>query len=153
MAILNTSFNLHVFSMGGWLPPPCPVTMTAFPTRVKGMITLGFCFCFCLFCFVFFFFLVSSALAGKTHRDFVGCCCCLLWNQVNIWLYLPRALMDFNQSWVIDATWEPSFVDEVRGHISWSKVIWGQVVRLVESVKVVSIWKVEVGLEPNLFYW
>ena len=25
--------------------------------------------------------------------------------------------MDFNQSWVIDATWEPSFVDEVKGQI------------------------------------
>ena len=44
--------------------------------------------------------------------------------------------MDFNTSWVIYATWEPSFVDEVRGHIS--KVIWGQVVRLVENVKVAS---------------
>ena len=26
--------------------------------------------------------------------------------------------MDFNQSWVIDATWEPSFVDEVKGQMS-----------------------------------
>ena len=37
--------------------------------------------------------------------------------------------MDFNQSWVIDATWEPSFVDEVKGHITRSKVILDQVVR------------------------
>ena len=53
-------------------------------------------------------------------------CCLLLLSVVkraNIWLYLPHALMDFNQSWVIDATWEPSFVDEVKGHISRSKVI------------------------------
>ena len=28
--------------------------------------------------------------------------------------------MDFNQSWVIDAIWEPSFVDAVKGHISRS---------------------------------
>ena len=64
---------------------------------------------------------VSPALAGKAHSyHFVPCCCCcllLLWNQVNIWLYLPHALMDFNQRLIIDETWEPSFVDEVKGHI------------------------------------
>ena len=49
--------------------------------------------------------------------------------------------MDFNQSWVIDATWEPSFVDKVKGYISRSKVIYGQVVRLVENVKVASFEK------------
>ena len=77
---------------------------------------------------------VSPDLAGKTHRDhFVPCSsCCLLLSvvkRVNIWLYLPHALMGFNQSWVIDATWEPSFVDEVKSRISRLKVIWGQVVR------------------------
>ena len=68
---------------------------------------------------------LSPALAGKTRRDhFVPCCCLLsVVKRVNIWLYLPHALMDFNQSWVIDATSEPSFVDEVKGHISRSKVI------------------------------
>ena len=74
-----------------------------------------------------FYFIVSPARAGKT-----GSLCWLLLSvvkMVNIWLYLPHALMDFNQSWVIDATWEPSFVDEVKGNISRSKVIWGQVVR------------------------
>ena len=44
----------------------------------------------------------------------VFCCCA---KKVNIWLYLPHALMDFNQSWAIDSTWEPLFVDEVKGHI------------------------------------
>ena len=43
-----------------------------------------------------------------------------------------------NQSWVIDATWELSFVDKVKGHISRSKVIRGQVVRKAENVKVTS---------------
>ena len=76
-------------------------------------------------------FIVSPALEGKTHwitLSTVVCCCCLLWEQVKIWL--PHALMDFNQSWVIDATWEPSFVDKVKGHISRSKVMWGQKDRL-----------------------
>ena len=31
VAILDTSFNLHVFSMEGWLPPPYPVTLMAYP--------------------------------------------------------------------------------------------------------------------------
>ena len=57
---------------------------------------------------VFAFFFVLPALAGKTRRDrFVHCC--LLCKQVNIWLYIPHALMDFNQSWVIDATWKSIF--------------------------------------------
>ena len=79
---------------------------------------------------------VSPALAGKTHRDhFVPCCCLLMLSvvvvvvvlsvvkRVNIWLYLLNALMNFNQSWIIDATWEPSFADEVKGNKSRSKVI------------------------------
>ena len=49
----------------------------------------------------------SPALAGKTHTNRFVPCCCLLWKQVNVWLYLPHALMDFNQSWVIDAIWKP----------------------------------------------
>ena len=79
------------------------------------------------------FVFVPPALAEKTHRDrfvpYCCCCCLLLWKQVNIWLYLPHALMDSNKSWVIDATWKLSYVDEVRGHLSRSNFIWGQVVR------------------------
>ena len=38
MAISNTSFNLHAFSMEGWLPSPHPVTLTVYPTpEVRGM--------------------------------------------------------------------------------------------------------------------
>ena len=108
---------------------------------------------------------MSSTLAWKTHRDhIVGCCCLLLlvvivvcrcclllWKQVNIWLYLPHALMDFNQSWVIDATREPSFVDEVKCHISRSKVIWVRwSCKIGWKCEIGLIWKVEVRLEPNL---
>ena len=57
--------------------------------------------------------MLSSQKCNVTNHGFA----------LNIWLYLPHALMDFNQSWVIDATWEPSFVDVVKGHISRSKVI------------------------------
>ena len=72
--------------------------------------------------------------------------------RVNISLYLPHALMDFNQCWVIDATWEPSFVDVVKGHIkvkgylrSSCKIGW--------KCENGLIWKVEVQFEPSLIYW
>ena len=54
--------------------------------------------------------------------------------------------MDFNQSGVIDATWktwEPAFVDEVKGHISRSKVIYGQVVRFSQNKKFTSFEKLK----------
>ena len=89
-------------------------TKTTAPWKENGLI------CFCVACL--------SRHIGITLSPVV-CWCCLLWKGVNIWLYLPHGLMDFNQSWVIDATWEPSFVDVVKGHISRSKDIWGQVVR------------------------
>ena len=33
---------------------------------------------------------------------------------------------DWNQTWVIGATWAPSLVDEVKDHISRSRIIYGQ---------------------------
>ena len=113
-------------------------------------------FLFCLVNFIIKHFrniFVSPALAGKRHKEitlstFVVFLLLLLWKHVNIWLYRPHTSMDFNQSWVIDATWEPSFVDEVKGYISRSKVIWGQVVRCeneseTENVKVASFEKLK----------
>ena len=103
-----------------------------------------FLFYFSLFIFLFFIFFfcksdvplfVSFALAGKRSL------CPLLpvvvchEKRVNIWLYLPHDLVDFNQSWVIGATWKPSytwFIDKiwkpsyvhaVKDHKSKSKVI------------------------------
>ena len=52
--------------------------------------------------------------------------------------------MEFHLSWIKDATWEPAFVYEVEGHTSMSKVMWGQVVRYAETVKVASFKKVEI---------
>ena len=34
---------------------------------------------------------------------------------------------DYNQSWVKDAIRVPSYVNEVKGHVLWSRVIWGQI--------------------------
>ena len=82
-------------------------------------------------------------IIGITLSPIVCCVLMLLWKRVNFWLYLPHALMDFNQSWVIDATWEPSFVDEVKSHISRSKVIWDW------KYENGLIWKVEIQLHLN----
>ena len=84
----------------------------------------------------------------------VVCCCCLLWKQVNIWLYLPHALMDFNQSWVIYRCnmgtlicwWSQRSYIKAKGHLRSScKICW--------KCESGPIWKVEVWLEPNLVYW
>ena len=90
-------------------------------------------------------FIVSAALAGKTHtcRDRFVHCCLLLWKQVNIWLYLPHALMDFNQSWVIcnmgtlTCWWGQRSHIKVKGHLRSScKIGW--------KCESGLIWKVEV---------
>ena len=86
---------------------------------------------------------------------FVPCCCLLMLSvvkRVNIWLYFPHALMDFNQSWVIDATWEPSFVDEVKGHIKVKGHLRSSCM-IGWKCENGLIWKVEVWFEPNLVYW
>ena len=80
----------------------------------------------------------------------VFCCCCCE-NRLNIWLQLPHALMDINQSWVIDAAWELLFVDEVKGHISRSKVIWGQVVRSAKHVQLASFKKLKSNWNQTWF--
>ena len=151
--------------------------------------------------YVVYLAVFSCVLAGKTHSDhFVHCCCLSLWKQVNIWLYLPRALMDFNQSWIrcnlgtlicwcsqrshikvkghlrssckigwkcesgltwkVESDWNQTwFIDimgtftdihAVKGHISRSKVIWGQV-RQAENVNMASFVKLEVRFEQTWF--
>ena len=60
--------------------------------------------------------------------------------------------MDFNQSWVVGVTWEPSFVDEVKGHnIPRSKVIRGQAVRWAQNVKFTSFEKLRTDWNQTWF--
>ena len=40
---------------------------------------------------------------------------------------------DYNQTWIIDALWEPSRYDALRGHMTRSKVIGGQIVSYLTS--------------------
>ena len=75
-------------------------------------------------------YFVLPALAGKNIGItllFVVVCC----EKKKEHLALPSTCFDGFQPKLghIDATREPSFLNEVKGHISRSKVIWGQVVR------------------------
>ena len=40
-------------------------------------------------------------------------------------------ISDYNQTWIIDALWEPSRYDALRGHMTRSKVIGGQIVTVI----------------------
>ena len=98
--------------------------------------------------------IVSPALAGKTHRDHFVLFCCLLSVVVKTGkhLALPSTCFDgFQLKLGIDATWEPSFVDDGKVHISRSKVIWGQVVKWTKNVKVVSFEKLKSDWNPTWF--
>ena len=92
------------------------------------LIIIIFIICCCSFA-VF----VSPALAGKTNWDHFVLCCLLLslLKRVNIWLYLPYALMNFYQSKIIDEAWNLQLLMR-------SKVIWGQFVREFKNVSVAS---------------
>ena len=43
MAILNTRFNLHAFSVKGWLPPPASVDFDSLPYPRGGGMIFFFC--------------------------------------------------------------------------------------------------------------
>ena len=51
--------------------------------------------------------------------------------------FLFHTMTNCNQTSVIDATWKPSYVNEVKGHIPRSKVIWGQDVKVAAYVKLI----------------
>ena len=80
-----------------------------------------------------------------------GVCCLLLWKQVNVCIYFPHTLMDFNETWVIDVRWKPLFIDEAKGHIPRAKVISGQVLRLAKNVKFSSIEKLKSNWNQTCF--
>ena len=70
----------------------------------------------------------------------------VIWGQVTwkmlvfvIWVSFEKLKFDLDQTWFMDIKWEPSYVDEVKGHIPRSRVIWGQVERNVENEKFI-IW-------------
>ena len=95
----------------------------------------------------------KDTLGSLFHRCllFMSVVVCLSWKGLTFGSIFHMLLMDFNQSWVIDATWEPSFVDDVKGHISRSNVIWGQVVRKAENVKMTSFEKLKSDLNQTWF--
>ena len=89
-------------------------------------------------------------------RDcFVPCCCCCCCCENDLTFGSNFCMLwwiSTDQMWVIDATRKPTFVDEVKTHISRLKVIWDQVVKRLKC-EYGLIWKGEVKLELNLVYW
>ena len=69
-------------------------------------------------------------------------------------LLFEQVRFNYNQSWYIGALWEPSHYDALRGHMTRSKVIGGQIV-IVISVNLFQIAPVRTGslqLQPNLVH-
>ena len=70
-------------------------------------------------------------------------------------LLFEQVCFNYNQTWIIGALWEPSHYDALGGHMTRSKVIWGQIVYLVISVNLFQIAPVRTGLlqlQPNLVH-
>ena len=58
---------------------------------------------------------------------------------------------DYNQTWIIDALWEPSRYDALRGHMTRSKVIGGQIVIVMVALfQIAPAWTGSLRLQPNL---
>ena len=69
-------------------------------------------------------------------------------------LLFEQVRFNYNQTWIIGALWEPSHYDALGGHMTRSKVIWGQIV-IVISVNLFQIAPVRTGslqLQPNLVH-
>ena len=69
-------------------------------------------------------------------------------------LLFEQVCFNYNQTWIIGALWEPSHYDARGGHMTRSKVIWGQIV-IVISVNLFQIAPVRTGslqLQPNLVH-
>ena len=68
------------------------------------------------------------------------------------------SLRDYNQTWIIDALWEPSRYDALRGHMTRSKVIggqivtviWRQIIVMVALLQIAPAWTGSLQLQPNL---
>ena len=54
------------------------------------------------------------------------------YSYVNVLMPIEKLTPDWKQTWIKAAIWQPSYVDEVKGHILRSKVIRGQVLRYIE---------------------
>ena len=80
---------------------------------------------------------VSPAFAGKTHWD------CFFPFVCENGKHLAISSNCFDGFQLNLGQREPSVVDEVKSHIPRSRVIRGQVVRLAENVKLVSLEKLK----------
>ena len=83
----------------------------------------------------------------------------VIWRQIVKLLLHEQVRSDYNQTWIIDALWKPSRYDALRGHMTRSKVIGGQIVTviwrqivivMVALFQIAPAWTGSLRLQPNL---
>ena len=92
------------------------------------------------------FFVSPERMFVETHSDPNSVCPCVrpsvcpLKFQLTFFklLLFEQVRFNYNQTWIIGALWEPSHYDALGGHMTRSKVIWGQIV-IVISVNLFQI--------------
>ena len=76
-------------------------------------------------------------------------------------LLFEQVRFNYNQTWYIGALWEPSHYDALRGYMTRSKVIWGQIVTviwrqivivMVALFQIAPAWTGSLRLQPNLVH-
>ena len=78
---------------------------------------------------------------------------CISVRPLKFWLTFFKLLLfeqvrfNYNQTWIIGALWEPSHYDAFGGHMTRSKVIWGQIVLVIS----VNLFQIVIVISVNLF--
>ena len=87
---------------------------------------------------------LPTTLYFSLHSAWESVCVCVsLTNLVYIFglvYYLSIQNINCYQTWVIDSPWECSYINEVRGHIPRSKVLWSADIKLVSYVKFIKFF-------------
>ena len=69
----------------------------------------------------------------ETHSDPNSVCPCVRPLKFRLTFFklllFEQVRFNYNQTWIIGALWEPSHYDALGGHMTRSKVIWGQIIR------------------------
>ena len=108
-------------------------------------------------------FVSPERMFVETHSDPNSVCPCVRPLKFRLTFFklllFEQVRFNYNQTWIIGALWEPSHYDALGGHMTRSKVIWGQIIRssvrpsVKVSVNLFQIAPVQTGLLqlcPNL---
>ena len=109
------------------------------------------------FSFILTAFVSPERMFVGTHSDPNSVCPSVL--PLKFWLTFFKLLLfeqvrfNYNQTWIIGALWEPSHYDTLGGHMTWSKVIWGQIVIVISvNLQIAPVRTGSLQLQPNLVH-